>query len=54
MHHLLLQEGGANTEDPDPKLQLALFRRQARALSDKPPAGGDRQHIDNVVAAHGD
>ena len=54
MHYLLLQEGGANTEDPDPKLQLALFRRQARASSDKPPAGGDRQHIDNVVAAHGD
>ena len=54
MHYLLLQEGGANTEDPDAKLQLALFRRQARASSDKPPTGGDRQHIDNVVAAHGD
>ena len=54
MHYLLLQKGGANTEDPDPKLQLALFRRQAQPSSDKPPAGGDRQHIDNVVAAHGD
>ena len=54
MHYLLLQEGGANTEDPDAKLQLALFRRQAQASSDKPPTGGDRQHIDNVVTAHGD
>ena len=42
MHYLLLQEGGANTEGPDLKLQLALFRRQTRASSDKPPAGGDR------------
>ena len=54
MHYLLLQERGANTEDPDTKLQFALFQRQARASSDKPPAGGDRQHINNVVAAHGD
>jgi len=29
MHYLLLQEGGASNEDPDSKLQLALFRRQA-------------------------
>ena len=26
MHYLLLQEGGASNEDPDPKLQLALSR----------------------------
>ena len=42
MHYLLLQEGGAHTQDPDAKLQFALFWRQARASSDKPPAGGDR------------
>ena len=32
MHYLLLKEGGANTEDPDAKLQFALFRRQPRLL----------------------
>ena len=42
MHYLLLQERGANTEDPDTKLQFALFQRQALSSSDKPPAGGDR------------
>ena len=42
MNYLLLQEGGAKTADPDPKLQLALFRRPARVMSDEPPAGGDR------------
>ena len=54
MHYLLLQEGGANTEDPDPKLQLELFRRQARASSDKVTASCNGQHIDDIVAAHGD
>ena len=42
MNYLLLQLGGANTEDLDPKLQLALFRRPVRVLSDEPSAGGDR------------
>ena len=54
MNYLLLQEGGANTEDPDPKLQLALFLRPTRVPLDKATASCNGQHIDDIVAAHGD
>ena len=54
MNYLLLQEGSANTEDPDPKLELELLRRPARAPSDKTTASCNWQHIDDIVAAHGD